>query len=258
MKPPLGHNLKALKVVGWVMVTVGALILAFLAYQLIGTNFINARAQQQAAQDLTQRIDDNRRGLAAAGNLPPSLDPVAGVPTSPSPPVATPDPEVSTPVAQLFTEPIPDEGEPLGWISIFRIDLDYVLMEGVDRSTLKSGPGHMPWTPLPGQPGNAVVSGHRTTYGAPFFDLDLLEPGDEIIVETTLGSNTYTIRESIIVAPTDVWVTEPRPGAWLTLTTCTPKFSARQRLVVFAELTDGPNYTYVQQQLQRESANAAA
>lgn len=262
MNAPRGHKLKALKVVGWGMVTLGALILAFLAYQLIGTNLINARAQQQAAEDLTQRIDDSRRALTAAGNLPPSLDPVADMSTSPSPPVATPGPEFATPVAQLFIEPIPDEGEPLGWISIPRIDLDYVLMEGVDRSTLKSGPGHMPWTPLPGQPGNAVVSGHRTTYGAPFFDLDVLESGDEILVETTLGLNTYAVRESIVVEPTDVWVTDFRPGAWLTLTTCTPKFSARQRLVVFAELVEGPNYPYVEQEQEqeqeREPANAAA
>ena len=257
-KPPRGHKLKVLKAVGWGMVTVGALILAFLAYQLIGTNFINARAQQQAAEDLIQRIEDNRRVLAAVGGLPPSLAPVTDMSTSTNSPVATPDRAVAADMTQLFTEPIPDEGDPLGWISIPRIGLDYVLMEGVDRSTLKSGPGHMPWTPLPGQPGNAAVSGHRTTYGAPFFDLDLLEPGDEIIVETTLGLNTYTIRESIVVEPTDVWVAEPRPGAWLTLTTCTPKFSARQRLIVFAELTDGPNYPYVQQEQEREPADAAA
>jgi sortase A len=103
----------------------------------------------------------------------------------------------------------------------------------------------MPWTPVPGQPGNAVVSGHRTTYGAPFFDVDLLEPGDTIEVETVIGRHVYAVRESIIVAPTDVWVTDPRPGAWLTITTCTPRFSARQRLIVFAELVEGPNLAYV-------------
>jgi sortase A len=104
----------------------------------------------------------------------------------------------------------------------------------------------MPATPLPGQPGNAVISGHRTTYGRPFFDLDQLVAGDTIGVETALGMNIYAIREIIVVAPTDVWVTDPINGAWLTLTTCNPKFSAAERLVVQAELVDGPNLGYVQ------------
>ena len=240
---------KALKAAGWMMITIGGLILAFLAYQLVGTNLITARAQDQAAQGLTERIEETRTKLAEAGTLPPVLNSSAGI-------SATPSPATITPTARLYAEPAPEESEPLGRISIPSIDLDYILMEGVERGTLKSGPGHMPWTPLPGQPGNAVVSGHRTTYGAPFFDLDLLEPGDEITVETAIGIHTYVVQESIIVAPTDVWVTEPRPGAWLTLTTCTPKFSASERLIVFAELIDGPNYPHVQQ--EQASADVAS
>ena len=84
-----------------------------------------------------------------------------------------------------------------------------MIFEGVDVATLKLGPGHMPETPLPGQPGNAVISGHRTTYGRPFFDLDQLAVGDSIGVETALGFNTYTIRDILVVSPTDVWVTDP-------------------------------------------------
>jgi sortase A len=103
----------------------------------------------------------------------------------------------------------------------------------------------MPKTPLPGQPGNAVISGHRTTYGRPFFDFDLLEQGDRIQVSSSSGTHVYEVREVAIVAPTDVWVIDPRPGGWLTLTTCHPKFSARQRLVVWAEMVEGPNLDYV-------------
>jgi sortase A len=99
----------------------------------------------------------------------------------------------------------------------------------------------MPATPLPGQPGNSVISGHRTTYGAPFHELDTLVSGDRIEVETAIGLHVYEVRSIDIVRPTDVWVTEPRTGAWLTLTTCHPKFSARERLIVFAELVEGPN-----------------
>jgi sortase A len=104
----------------------------------------------------------------------------------------------------------------------------------------------MPGTALPGQPGNAVISGHRTTHGRPFFDLDQLKPGDRIEVETSIGTHVYELREEwFLVAPTDVWVVDPKDGGWLTLTTCHPKFSARQRLIVTAELVSGPNLDYV-------------
>jgi sortase A len=103
----------------------------------------------------------------------------------------------------------------------------------------------MPTTPLPGQPGNSVLSGHRTTHGRPFFDLDLLEVGDPVRVRTRIGIHVYEVREILVVAPTDVWVADPREGAWLTLTTCEPKFSSRQRLVIQAEMVDGPNRPYV-------------
>jgi sortase A len=109
----------------------------------------------------------------------------------------------------------------------------------------------MPGTPIPGQPGNAVVSGHRTTYGRPFFDLDQLAVGDRIEVETAIGTHVYHVREMVTVLPSDVWVTEPRPGGWLTLTTCNPKFSARERLIVWAEMVSGPNIEFVELHKQR-------
>jgi sortase A len=104
----------------------------------------------------------------------------------------------------------------------------------------------MPGTPVPGQPGNSVISGHRTTYGRPFFDFDQLGPGDRIELETAIGLHVYEVRESFVVEPTDVWVVDDRPGAWLTLTTCNPKFSARERLIITAELVQGPNLVYVE------------
>ena len=120
----------------------------------------------------------------------------------------------------------------------------------------------MPSTPLPGQPGNAVVSGHRTTFGAPFHNFDDLEPGDLVFWDSpVIGTHTYVVRDVQIVRPTALWVTGPialeggrvvdtstpiTGTAWLTLTTCHPKFSASQRLIVFAELVDGPNAPAIQ------------
>jgi sortase A len=227
------------------MIWAGGIILAFLAYQLVGTNLITSRAQDAAAVEVADRFAEVRGQLEAQGDLPSTTVVDESTTTTTTTTGAVTGTVEDEPAAVvLYEEPAPGEGEAFGIISIPKIDLEHVMMEGVDRDTLKAGPGHMPWTPLPGQPGNAVISGHRTTYGAPFFDLDLLEAGDQIIVETALGEHVFAVRETLIVLPTDVWVTNPKRGAWLTLTTCNPRFSARERLVIQAELVDGPNLPY--------------
>jgi sortase A len=225
---------RALKVSGWIMIGLGVLILAFLGYQLVGTNFLTARAQDLAQQTVGDHFVAAQDEIEVIDSLPPPQI----EPDTPNPP-----PVDETPVVH-YGEPTPEDGSAFGVMTIPKIDAEHVLFEGVDRSTLKKGPGHMPWTPLPGQPGNAVVSGHRTTYGAPFFDLDQLVSGDEITIETALGVHTYVVRDTFVVAPTAVEVTDPKRGAWLTLTTCNPKFSARERLIISAELVDGPNFAY--------------
>jgi sortase A len=98
-------------------------------------------------------------------------------------------------------------------------------------------PGHYPATPLPGQLGNAAIAGHRTTYGAPFNRLDELAPGDSIIITTVSGTFHYEVSQApFAVTPKDVQVLDATPTATLTLTTCHPKFSARERLIVKATL----------------------
>ena len=106
--------------------------------------------------------------------------------------------------------------------------------------TSRRGPGHYPHTPLPGQPGNAAIAGHRTTYGAPFYDLDDLEPGDEILVRTLQGEFTYEVTSTEVVSPDQTQVLAPTDDDRLTLTTCEPRFSARRRLIVTALLLDPP------------------
>ena len=240
------------------MMSLGGLLLAFLAYQLVVTNALTARSQQSAQSELTQYIQAAAAQVEVADTLPlPPEPPDEDDPTLPQSSTSTSTTLPASVDAVHYVEPTPDEGTAFGTIEIPVIELDKVIFEGVDRSTLKKGPGHMPWTPLPGQPGNAVISGHRTTYGAPFFNLDAVSVGDEIIVETALGRHVYEVREILIVKPTDVWVTDPKRGAWLTLTTCNPRYSARERLIVQAELVEGPNLLYAEAEKDLGSVGAS-
>jgi sortase A len=119
-------------------------------------------------------------------------------------------------------------------------------VEGVSVDDLKKGPGHYPRTQLPGEVGNFVVSGHRTTYGAPFNRIDELREGDAIVVETRDTWFTYRVSTKEIVPPTAIEVTYPVPKqadgkptvARITLTSCHPKYSARQRIIVYGRLDD--------------------
>ncbi len=118
-----------------------------------------------------------------------------------------------------------------------RLGVDTVVVQGITVSALRAGSGHYPETPLPGQRGNVAIAGHRTTYGAPFRDLDRLAPGDEILFETPLGPVRYVVDvPPFIVAPDDMRVVAHESRHVLTLTTCHPRNSAKQRLVVRARL----------------------
>jgi sortase A len=126
--------------------------------------------------------------------------------------------------------------------------VERVVVEGVGREDLRKGPGHVPSTVMPGEPGTFAVSGHRTTYGAPFYRLDELRKGDRVLVVTKGWLFAYTVRRTQVVLPTDTWVLDDVPGpggtpkATITLTTCHPRYSARQRLIVLGDLTSSvPN-----------------
>jgi sortase A len=129
-------------------------------------------------------------------------------------------------------------GDALTRIQIPDIDVDVVVVEGTTASALRAGAGHYPDTPLPCEVGNVAIAGHRTTYGRPFHNVDLLKVGSLITLETPIGSCTYQVsQEPFPVAPNrlDVITNDPSQ-ATLTLTTCHPKGSARQRLIVKAKL----------------------
>ncbi|HVF75430.1 MAG TPA: class E sortase [Acidimicrobiales bacterium] len=189
---------------GRALISAGVLILLFVAYQLWGTGVAEARSQRALKGDFVDVP------------VPPTT------PGTTAPPVAAPP-------------PVPD-GEAVAVIRIPKIGVEKAVVEGVALGDLKKGPGHYRDTPMPGQPGNAAIAGHRTTYGAPFYRLDELEPGDRITVATRQGTFDYEVRETKIVRPSEVSVLDPTPDNRLTLTTCHPRFSARQRLIVVAAL----------------------
>ena len=199
--------------VGRVLLVAGVLILLFIPYLLWGTGLITARAQADLRQQfaLAQRAHHDQAALH-----PPK--PAAG-PLVLAPTIAAPAP-----------------GGPVGILSIPKISLSIVVVEGTDADQLRSGPGHYPGTPLPGEAGNAAIAGHRTTYLHPFYNLDALVPGDAINVLTVQGLFVYHVTSSQAVDPSDVAVVAPTPTPMLTLTTCNPRYSASQRLVVQAAL----------------------
>lgn len=138
---------------------------------------------------------------------------------------------------QLAERGVPEvaiPGEAVGILRIPDVDLDIAVVEGVGHEALKKGPGHYPDTPMPGEGGNVAIAGHRTTYARPFWDLDELGPGDKIVLFTRDGRFVYRVRWARVVQPTQVEVVSGTLKPSLTLTTCHPKFSARQRLVVRA------------------------
>ena len=126
--------------------------------------------------------------------------------------------------------------KPIGRIEIPKINLDHPIFEGVDETVIHWGPGHWPGSAMPGKVGNSVFAGHRVTHTRPFYDIDLLNPGDQIIVHTADGTFTYRVTGHQIVSAKDTWIVNPTPTATITIFACHPKHSAAQRYVVHGDL----------------------
>ena len=198
-----------LRGLGQTLITLGVVVLLFCVYELYFTNLYTDKQQSRLGDDLAHAWEQP--------TAKPGVKPVA---------VAL--------------------GHGIAVIRIPRLGRGYhrVVVEGVGKEDLKKGPGHYPGTALPGAIGNSVISGHRTTYGAPFNRVDELRSGDAIVLETRDTWFTYRVTSESIVSPTAVEVTYAVPGQrnavptqrLLTLTTCNPKYSARQRLIVHALL----------------------
>jgi sortase A len=133
-------------------------------------------------------------------------------------------------------KPLP--GDAIGKIVIPSIDVSKYVVEGTDAESLRKGPGHYPATPLPGQHGTSAIAGHRTTYGAPFRNLNDVHKGDRIVLEMPYGTFVYRVERTQIVDDSALWVTKRVDHDRLVLTACHPLYSAAQRIVAFARLTE--------------------
>jgi sortase A len=216
--PRLGPVRRGVREIGLALITLGVIVFLFVAYQLWGTSIAEAHHQAALKREFNAAIAASQTAKNGATDRA-----TVGGATAP----ASPSPALGSAIAHLV---------------IPKIHLDKYVIQGIGESDLQQGPGHYPQTVMPGQDGNAAIAGHRTTYGAPFFDLDKLAVGDTISLTNT-ADQTFVYRVSerpFVVSPSDVAVLDPTPFAQLTLTTCNPRFSDTSRLIVVARLTNRP------------------
>jgi sortase A len=276
-RPPDPHDWRYfVGTIGKILIATGVLLFGFVGYQLWGTGIETARAQNrlenQFEAQLTERspaaplpatepdvvprgnealdqpdvavtdVDPVADGAVASEDNPATAEPpVDGAPVSASERDGPAIPIAQDLSDQAIIQDLPPviRGEAIARLEIPRINEVQYVLPGVNIDDLKKGPGHYPDTPLPGQLGNASIAGHRTTYGAPFFDVDQLQASDELIVTMANGDAfVYEVTFTEVVAATDYYVvatTDPSI-AELTLTSCHPKYTARERIVVHSVL----------------------
>ena len=210
----------AVGVLGELLITLGVLLLLFVAYQLLWTNVTAQRAADQAAAD-----------LQSSWAQPDSSDPADSDDSDEEP--AQSRPEIGSAFALMYIPRLSDRvwGMPV--------------LESVELADLARGIGHYPQTQLPGEEGNFAVAAHRATNGEPFRDIDRLQVGDAVFVETQDAWYEYTLRRDQIVSPADTWVIAPVPGdpgatptdRLITLTTCNPRWGSTTRWIWWGDLT---------------------
>ncbi len=203
------------RLVAQLLILAGLASIGLWAWQGWGQNLLDAYQQRQVAANLDH-------GWSPA--------PASGSTTEP--PTLAKNPQTDQVFARVFS---PALGH--NWVR--------PVAEGVSvpRVLDKLGTGHYPESQLPGEIGNFAIAGHRTTHGAAFNNLDKLEPGDSIYVETQDGFYRYSVVRNFTVWPSNRSVIaanpmhpgQPAKDRWMTLTTCTPRFTAQKRLVVQAK-----------------------
>ena len=139
---------------------------------------------------------------------------------------------IAPPLDEYGVEPVIE----VGWIEIPAIDVVMTMYEGIRLTTLDYGPGHWPGSAMPGQIGNTVIAGHRTSKHKVFRNLDQLVPGDEIIFDGVDGRHVYHVTGTEILGPEAMWIVDQTPAFTATLFACHPPGSTRERIVVYADL----------------------
>ena len=225
-RPPAerGHDLR--RVVADLLLVVGGILLAYPLWSGLVTTvqqgrLADAYGRETAAFQVAVRSSQDK---PSERELPPEI-------------------EVRR-LARLFAEDL-EPGDPVGRLRIPRLGLARVVQQGAkarggldpdhDRVLLRNGPVHYAVTPLPGEGEPFAVAGHRTTYGAPFSRLDALRRGDRMVMETPYARFVYEVVKTTTVRPDEVGVLYDR-GYGLVLTTCTPRYSASHRLIVWGRL----------------------
>ncbi len=207
--------------VGELLLTLGVLVLLFLAWQLWWTDMQAARTQDAEVNTLEKDFQQQA----------PAARPPRGAPV----PTATRLVSAATATGSKFA---------VMYIPRFGADFRRPVVQGTEAPELSVGIGHVPSSVMPGQIGNFATAGHRVTYGKPYNQIDMLKKGDFLVVETSDGWSIYRYQRSKIVAPDDVAVIAPVPDApgkkpteaWMTMVACHPKFSAAQRYIGYAKL----------------------
>jgi sortase A len=224
-RPSLLHT--SLMIVGKLLISMSIGVLLFLGWTLWGTKAAAVREQ---------------RNLSAAFDKQPAFFKIE--------PGTQPGTEVQVPLPP--DDYAPGIGKPVFRLRIPKMDLNEIVVEGVSPEQLDVAPGHYPscrkgvarelctpWdAPFPGEIGRVVISGHRTTHGAPFWDLNLLDEGDRLFVETKWGNFVYEVSSKRIVPEDSTRIVIESPRAEIVLTTCHPRYSADQRMVVTSRLME--------------------
>ena len=238
-QPARPRRRRTLLVASWVMFVAGGLLLLeagiTVVWQEPFSAFYSARAQGRL-EDKLERLEDSerarenaqkRRLLAAEKRAErPGKRRISRKRKSEA---------RITSLADSFSRRV-GEGKPLGEISIPRMGMKQVMVQGTKPTTLRQGPGHYTGTTLPGQDGTVGIAGHRSTYSAPFKKLNELKKGDEVFVKLPYGLFTYRIEGTKIISPDNIGAFRRAGYNRLMMTACHPIFSDRQRIIAFGRL----------------------
>ncbi|MGB3184773.1 MAG: class E sortase [Ornithinimicrobium sp.] len=221
---------------GAALISLGLALAVFCGFMLWGTNVAGDQASAQILELASEELGQSS---------------VAGAPTpeGTNRPAATGDQvpgaggDTGRDVRE--TQSAVENGELIAVVTIPSIDVEIPVLEGMDGDILDEGVlGHYPGTQSPGEVGNFAVAGHRTTHGAPLYDIDEIEVGDAIVVQTSQGWDVYAMERQRVVDPAAIEVIAPVPddpdatatSSWMVLTSCHPKLSAEKRMIAYASL----------------------